>query len=184
MAESDAILVERAREGDSEAFEALVRRHLRAAYATALAIVVEPADAEDVCQDAFISALERLDDCREPDRFAAWLMRIVRNRAHSHLRYLEVRKTAPLHGDAHATPAAASPARAAERAELRNDLIEQMRTLSEVQRQILLLHDLEGWRHREIAELLGLPEGTVRAHLSYARKGMRERLLHHRTGER
>ncbi len=183
MAEPDARLVERAREGDTEAFEALVRRHLRAAYLAALAIVAERADAEDVCQDAFITALERLDDCRKPERFVAWLLRIVRNRAHSHRRYLEVRRAAPLRDDLHAGGGATSPSRAAERAELRSELEEKLSTLPEVQRKVLLLHDLEGWRHREIAERLGLPEGTVRAHLSYARKAMRERLVHHRIEE-
>lgn len=183
MDESDARLVERAREGDPAAFEALVRRYLRAAYVAALAVVAEPADAEDVCQDAFISALERLEDCRHPDRFAAWLLRIVRNRAHSHRRFLEVRRAAPLRDDAHAAPAAASPAHAAECSELRSQLREKLDTLPAVQREVLLLHDLEGWRHREIAELLGLPEGTVRAHLSYARRAMRERLVHYRNEE-
>lgn len=183
MAESDASLVERARGGDEDAFESLVRRHLRAAYVAALAVVPEPADAEDVCQDAFILALERLDECRQPDRFAAWLLRIVRNRAHSHRRYLEVRKAAPLREDLHTSGGASSPVRSAERAELREELMSHIRTLPEVQREVLLLHDLEGWRHREIAKLLGLPEGTVRAHLSYARKELRKRLVHFRSEE-
>ncbi|HEX6938893.1 MAG TPA: RNA polymerase sigma factor [Longimicrobiales bacterium] len=181
MAEPDARLVERAREGDADAFEMLVRRHLRAAFLAAIAVVGERADAEDVCQDAFITALERLEECRKPARFAAWLLKIVRNRAHSHRRYLDVRRAAPLREDLHAPGAVSSPARAAERAELRDELKVTLGTLPEVQREVLLLHDLEGWRHREIAELLGLPEGTVRAHLSYARKAMRERLVHHRS---
>ena len=63
---------------------------------------------------------------------------------------------------------------------VRAELMERLDTLPEVQRQIVLLHDLEGWRHREIAELLALPEGTVRAHLSYARHKLRAQLVHHR----
>src|SRR5690349_15054561 len=74
-------LVVRARRGDPAAFTELVRRHLRAAYAVALAVLQRPADAEDVAQDALISALEHLDDCREPARFSGWLVKIVRNRA-------------------------------------------------------------------------------------------------------
>ncbi|MFW6201779.1 MAG: RNA polymerase sigma factor, partial [Gemmatimonadota bacterium] len=96
MAESDRQLVERVRRGDRQAFEELVRRHLSAAHATALGVVGEPADAEDVCQDAFISALEHLEDCRDPDRFGAWLMRIVRNAAYSARRRQQVRRAAPL----------------------------------------------------------------------------------------
>ncbi|MCH7729611.1 MAG: sigma-70 family RNA polymerase sigma factor, partial [Planctomycetes bacterium] len=75
----DATYVARARRGDASAFEALVRRHYRVAYAVALALLSNNMDAEDVCQDAFLKALERLDDCREPDKFASWLLRIVRN---------------------------------------------------------------------------------------------------------
>jgi RNA polymerase sigma-70 factor (ECF subfamily) len=48
--------------------------------------------------------------------------------------------------------------------------------LSEVRREVLLLHDLEGWKHREIAERLGIPDGTVRSHLHFARKHLRDRL--------
>ena len=176
MDSTDAQLVERARRGDGDAFELLVRRHLRAAYLTAVAIVHEPADADDVCQDAFIAALERLEDCRKPDRFLAWLLQIVRNRAHSFHRYRQVRDARPLDSVAGQADAASDPERDAERSELRARLSEEMKSLSDVQRQIVLLHDLEGWRHREIAELLAMPVGTVRAHLSYARRTLRERL--------
>src|SRR5688500_3546073 len=81
MSSDTGDLVRRARAGDAGAFEQLVRRHLRAAYSVALGVTNDPADAEDVAQDAFIAALERLDECRDPDRFSGWLLRIVRNRA-------------------------------------------------------------------------------------------------------
>lgn len=176
MHDTDAQLVERARIGDARAFEQLVRRHLRTAHLVALSAVGEPADADDICQDAFMVALERLDECRHPDRFLAWLLRIVRNRAHSHHRRERVRQALPLEGAEAEVDRRADPEADAARAELRERLLTEMQELSEVQREVLLLHDLEGWRHREIAELLGLREGTVRAHLSYARRNMRERL--------
>lgn len=169
----DAALVGRALDGDAAAFEELVRRYTRTAYAVALGVVKEPADAEDVCQDAFIRALERLEDCRNPARFGAWFLRIVRNRAHSVRRYLGVRDAAPLDS----VPARSDlpgPHREAEREELRADLRAALADLTEVQRQIVLLHDLEGWKHREIGELLELPEGTVRAHLFHARRALRD----------
>lgn len=176
MHEADARLVELARSGDAEAFERLVRRHLRAAFLVALAVVGEHADAEDVCQDAFIAALERLDDCRKPDRFQAWLLQIVRNRALSLQRHRRVRQAIPLEQAVTAVDRRANPLTDAARAELRDRLLSGLEGLTEVQRTVLLLHDLEGWRHREIGELLMIPEGTVRAHLSYARRNMRERL--------
>jgi RNA polymerase sigma-70 factor, ECF subfamily len=168
----DAVLVGLAREGDRAAFELLVRRYTRPAYAIALAVVKEPADAEDVCQDAFIRALERIEDC-EPERFGAWMLRIVRNRAHSVRRYLGVRDASPLDTTSLASTRA-GPAREAERSQLRSDLLDALAGLKEVQRQIVLLHDLEGWKHREIGELLEMPVGTVRAHLFHARRALRE----------
>ena len=171
----DAALVGRARRGDADAFAVLVRRHLPAGYAVALALTGEPADAEDVCQDAFVSALECLEDCRSPDRFRSWLLEIVRNRARDLLRARSVRRTLPL--EAAATRAAGDdPLRESERAELRRRLTEALGALPEVRRLVLLLHDLEGWRHREIATELGLSEGTVRSHLYHARRQLRKRL--------
>src|SRR5688572_17851175 len=177
MADSDAQRVARALRGDPEAFGQLVRAHLRAAQGIALAALGDPADAEDVCQEAFIVALERLEDCRDPARFGPWLFRIVRNRAHNHRRYRKLRETTSL--DAPAALAARSrddPARDLDRSELRRSLIEGLLALPEMQREIVVLHDMNGWKHREIAELLGIPEGTVRAHLSYARRALRGRL--------
>ena len=172
---SDGQLVGLARAGDAQAFEALVRRHLRAAYAVALSGIGNPEDAEDVVQDAFITALEQLDHCRNPERFAAWLLQIVRNRAHNVRRAHKVRQAAPLEESSAAT-AREDPLRDAERAELRHHLLTGLGTLGEVQREVVLLHDLEGWKHREIAASLGLPEGTVRYHLHQARRALRARL--------
>lgn len=169
----DIRLVERARGGDAEAFAGLVRRHLRAAYAAALAILAEPADAEDVCQDAFVIALERLEECRQPERFAAWLLQIVRNRARDARRRRTVRAALPLEATA-VVASAANPAREAERSDLRRRLLEALAQLPELLREVVLLHDLEGWRHREIAQALELPEGTVRSHLFHARRRLRE----------
>ncbi|HSH45206.1 MAG TPA: sigma-70 family RNA polymerase sigma factor [Longimicrobiales bacterium] len=169
----DGVLVERTLRGDATAFEALVRRYARTAHVVAMAVVKESADAEDVCQDAFVRALERLEDCRNPDQFGAWFLRIVRNRAHSVRRYLGVRDAAPLD----ALPLASGdpgPQRETERSQLREDLLEALDDLTEVQREVVLLHDLEGWKHREIGELLEIPEGTVRAHLFHARRALRE----------
>lgn len=175
MSESDARLVALARAGDTDAFEALVRRHLRAAYAVALSVLGDVADAEDVCQDAFLVALERLEDCRRPERFAAWLLQIVRNRARNAIRYAGVRQALPLEA-IHGVAGGQSPDREAIRARVRDRLLDALQELPEIQRQVLMLHDLEGWRHREIAEALEIPEGTARAHLSQARRAMR-RLL-------
>jgi RNA polymerase sigma-70 factor (ECF subfamily) len=172
MAESDASLVARALEGDAGSFEALLRRHFRAAYVVALALTGERADAEDVCQEAFVRCWERLADCRDPARFVAWLMRIVRNTAHNYRDYLAVRRTEPL-GEAIRAGSDVSPALAAGRAELADRLRSALAELAEAQREVVLLHDLEGWRHRDIAAALGISELMSRRHLSDARRTLR-----------
>lgn len=173
--ESDAVLVGRARGGDAAAFDTLVRRYLSAAYAVALSRLGEPADAEDVAQDAFLSALERLDECRNPDQFGSWLLQIVRNRATDVQRFKRVRDAIPLE-TAEVIAPRESPERDAERAELREDLLEAVQGLTELQREVLLLYDFEGWSHREIAEKLGISEGSARVHLHNGRRALRERL--------
>ncbi|MBA2572278.1 MAG: sigma-70 family RNA polymerase sigma factor [Gemmatimonadetes bacterium] len=171
----DAHLVGLAREGDATAFEQLVRRYFRAAYAVALSGTGDADDAEDVCQDAFVVALERLDECRRPERFAAWLLQIVRHRAHNFRRHRSVRSAAPL-VDVDNTPGPDNPLLDAERAQLRERLVAGLDAISETQREVVLLHDLEGWKHREIAQALGFPEGTVRYHLHQARRALRSLL--------
>jgi RNA polymerase sigma-70 factor (ECF subfamily) len=176
----DASLVARAREGDGVAFEALVRRYYRAAFAVALGQLGTAMEAEDVCQDAFLRALERLDDC-DPARFGAWLLSIVRNRAHNYRAYLALRRGP----DHERVPAArVGPMEREERGpsghlaqdELRHDLEVAIGVLSSIQREVLLLHDLDGRPHREIADALRLSVGMSRYHLMQARRRMRATL--------
>lgn len=175
VADSDSRLVARARAGDARVFEELVRRHLRSANAVALGVLGNPADAEDVCQDAFLTALEKLDECRDPKRFAAWLMRIVRNRALNFRESRSLRQGEPLDEAASATEDD-DPGRRVEQSELRERLLAALGRLPPGQREVVLLHDLEGWKHREIADLLGTSEGAVRVRLLEARKRLRTEL--------
>ena len=131
-------------------------------------------DAEDVCQDAFVRALERLDDCRQPEKFAAWLLQIVRNQARNFLQYRRVRQAKPL--ELVSATSSADPNRDVERGELRDQLEAALGELSETQRKVVLLHDLEGYRHREIAEILELSEVASRQHLFTARRKLRQLL--------
>ncbi len=172
MTDSDAALVARARQGDDAAAEALLRRYFRASYLLALGRLGNRADAEDACQDAFVRCLDGLHECREPERFGAWLLRIVRNTAHNRGAYLRVRSTESL--ASHPGLRSSAPAhRLAERNELRTVLWRALGQLSEIQREVVLLHDLEGWRHAEIAVRLELSEVMSRRHLSDARRRLR-----------
>jgi RNA polymerase sigma-70 factor (ECF subfamily) len=163
-----AELVERARRGEPAAFDELVRRHLRAAYAVALAVLQRPADAEDIAQDAFLVALERLDECRDPARFSGWLVQIVRNRA-LHALEKRTRRDATDEVEVAVTALGGDVV-------LRAQLLAALRTLTEVQRTIVLLHDLDDWTHAEIADALGLSETNCRQHLFTARRALRAAL--------
>ena len=173
MTDSDAVLVARARAGDAAAVEALLRRYFRASYLVAFARMGNREDAEDVCQDAFVQCLQRLDDCREPDKFGAWLIRIVRNTGHNRGDYLRVREAEPiaLHLE---VPSRARTDAGAQQRELRDTLSAALSHLSDAQREVVLMHDLEGWAHSKIALKLDLSEGMSRRHLSDARKKLRD----------
>ena len=172
---TDAGLVAAVRRGSREAAGRLAQRYLRGCRAVALAVVGEIAAAEDVCQEAFVHAIDRIDDCRDPARFGAWLRQIVRRRARNYLRHARVRRAVPLAADMGVDPGE-SPADAAVRSDLRERLLSALGQLPEDRREVVLLHDLEGWTHREIAERMELPPGTVRSHLHYARRRLRELL--------
>jgi RNA polymerase sigma-70 factor, ECF subfamily len=178
---SDGTLVARACRGNPGAFDSLVRRHYPAAYAVALAILGHRPDAEDVCQDAWVRALERIEDCREPERFIFWLFQIVRNRARNYLDRRRVRAAEPLEPETAA--GTDDPQRDLDRERLRERLENSLAELPEVQREIVLLHDLERWSHREIAGSLGISEVMSRQHLFQARRRLRGLLGANAIGE-
>lgn len=177
---SDAELVARCRAGDAAAFEALVRRHYRATYAVAFAVMRNTMDAEDVCQDAMVRALESLEECREPDRFGQWLGQIARRRAFNARDARRVRDADAL---APETAAGSSdPAREVENDELREKLLAGLELLSATQRAVVLLHDHDGRTHREIGGIVGCSEGMSQQHLFAARKILRRHLGEMRDG--
>ena len=171
---SDGELVGRARTGDEGAFGALAARYMRPSYAVALAVTGRHEDAQDAAQEALLVALQRLEECRSPEKFAGWLMTIVRNRARNLVRREVLRDTDQV--PVSASSATPTPERDMETVELRRSLVEALGGLSEIQREIVLLHDVEGWKHGEIADRLDLPSGTVRSHLHFARKALRRTL--------
>ncbi|NIP94458.1 MAG: sigma-70 family RNA polymerase sigma factor, partial [Akkermansiaceae bacterium] len=115
-------------------------RYQRAAYSVALSITGSPEDAEDASQEAFLVALERIEDCRDPRRFAGWFLTIVRNRSRNLIRRESLRATSQIPVGARSGDA--GPDREAVRTSLREDLEVALGRLPEVQREIVLLHDL------------------------------------------
>ena len=174
MEETDAALVARVRAGDARAADLLLERYFRACRAVALAVTGDEADADDACQEGFIAAMEAIDSCRSPARFGGWLLQIVRNRARNLVRHHAVRAAEPL--ELHEVAGGDSASEELERGELRARLLAALAELSEPQREVVLLHDLEGWKHEEIAGHLGIPAGTVRSHLHHGRRHLRRNL--------
>ncbi len=151
-----------------------MRRHYRATLVVAQQAMRDPQDAEDITQDAFVRALERLEQCRDPARFSAWLHQIVRNVAHDLRDKQRVRKAEPL--DEIDPVGKSNPARDAENAELRVRLSTALDQLTTMQRAVLLFFDRDGFSHGEIARRVGCSVGMSQQHLFAARKTMR-RLL-------
>ena len=175
MSQSDEELVALILGNDTAAFDVLMRRYFRMAFLTAFSQLGNREDAEDVCQDAFVRCWERMRDCREPSRVKHWIMTIVRNTAHNRRDYLRLRAAERLESGA---PIAATdrPDRNAVVNDLRTRLTAALLSLGPVQREIVVLHDYEGWKHADIAAHLAISELMSRRHLSDARKRLRERL--------
>ena len=164
-------LVIAAKSGDAEAFAGLVRMHQRRAYAVARAIVGTHEDAEDAVQEGFLHAYRALDRFLTGQSFGAWLHRIVANAALDLTRRRRVRDTDEL------SEVFASPFRdPAIDDELRTRLGAALGTLTERQRSVIVLHDVEGFKHGEIGAMLGIPEGTSRSDLHHARATLRRAL--------
>ena len=167
----DSDLVARLVQGDEEAFARLVAEHGPAARRLARLVLRDANDADDAVQDGLLAAWRSIArfDPRRP--FRPWLMRIVLNAARDLRRRRTVRQTQVLAGDEASREA--SPDRQAGRALLRARLEEALATLPERARVAVTLFDAEGYSHGEIAELLDVPEGTVRSDVFHARRNLR-----------
>lgn len=168
----DAALVERAKGGDSDAWGVLVRRYMRRALSVAWGIVRNAHDAEDITQEALVKAFRKIGSFRSGEAFGPWLLRIVTNLALDHYRASRRRAEESLD---EAMPARErTGAVAIETIARRID--EAIEALPEMQRIVARLYLVEEMSHAEIATITELSEGTVRSHLSHARKKLQEML--------
>ncbi|HVV86701.1 MAG TPA: sigma-70 family RNA polymerase sigma factor [Kofleriaceae bacterium] len=186
MSGEEADLLARARQGDTSAFGALVRRYQRRVYAAALHLTGNHSDADDVAQEAFVRAFRGLATFDGRSDFFTWLYRITINTALNRLR--STRRTAALH-QAGATEAAqlggrpeglgapqlAPDEQAALGREVR-EVLSAMAELSPTLRVTLVLATVEAMSHKQIAKILGVPEGTIAWRVNEARRLLRARL--------
>ena len=169
--QDEAALVARVRAGDRAAFGALAERYAGVARRVARAVLGDPDDADDAAQDALLSALVKLDqyDPRRP--FGPWLLRIVANAATDRRRRRKVRRVEQL--DPALVAGGARPDATTERRALSAQLRAALAELSHRRRMAVVLFDVEGYSHAEIAGILGIPEGTVRSEVFHARRRLR-----------
>jgi RNA polymerase sigma-70 factor (ECF subfamily) len=167
----DRSLIDRARTGDLDAFESIVRARMDAVYRLTAAILGDDADAADASQETFVAAWRELPRLRDADRFEAWLQRIAVNAARQTLRGRRRRRVREIPSSL-ATDQSRSPSPAAEVPTDAAVLDSAMAHLSVDQRSILVLHHLEGQSVTEIAAVLSIPVGTAKSRLFAARRAL------------
>lgn len=166
-----AALLDRVRRGDAQARRALLTAWAPTVLRWATRLGGPTVDAEDISQNALIRILTHLDGLSSPDAFPSWVFLIVRRETARHRRRAWLRRWLPGAVPDRPDPAD-GPARTAERSEARRRLWEALDTLPQPLREVLVLCDLEERTDDAVAELLGIPTGTVKSRL---RRG-RERL--------
>ena len=174
-------LIEQSRAGDLDSFNAIVEMYQGQVYAVALRMVRDAALAEDLAQEAFISAYRNLNQYRGGS-FKSWLLRIARNATLDALRKSQRRPAESLDEniiafEAELVSPEATPAEAALNTELGDHIKEVMADLHPDQRMALVLIDVESFSYEEAARTMAVSIGTVKSRLSRARGRMREALL-------
>ena len=184
---SEAILLERVRGGEHEAFYELVRPHERTIYAMAFSIVGNEADAEEVAQEAILKAFAALKQFRHEAKFSTWIIQIVINEARTRLRkyrkHLYDSLDEPLKGgdEGDYVPKDFAdwreiPSEALDTLQLRQALRKALISLAPKYRQVLILRDVQHLSIAESAQLLGITEDSVKTRLLRARLMMRDEL--------
>src|SRR5262245_45267299 len=178
--ETDLALVARCREGDLGAFEELYRAHAGRLYSLAMRMLGNAADAEDLLQEIFLSAHRKLESFRGDAALGTWLYRLATNQILDHVRSRAARAGQMTDGlDDVSVIADAKGHRLADRAIDRIDLERALGELPEGCRAAFVLHDVEGLEHKEIAQVLGIAEGTSKSQVHKARLRLRGLLQRH-----
>ena len=165
-------LVERAMAGDHDAFSELARVSIGRLYVVARLIVRDDSVAEDATQEALVAAWSHLSALRDPDRFEAWLHRLLVRSCYREAERRRRRGSVEVHVPVLEAPVADSTSDLADRDELERGF----RRLDTDQRAVLVLHHYLGLSPAEVAEVLGVPSGTVRSRLHRATRSMRAAL--------
>lgn len=174
---SDELLLSAYREGDGEAFEALLRRYRAPLFNVVLRSVRDRGRAEEIYQDVWLKVIERCDDFRGDAKFSTWLYTIARNLCIDHQRKMKFRAHASLEatppgagatlGERVANPGPATDVLAAGRL-MQDRIADAVEALPDEQREVFLLRHLQGLAFQEISEVVGVPANTVKSRMRYA----------------
>jgi RNA polymerase sigma-70 factor (ECF subfamily) len=171
---AEMALVERCRNGELGAFEEVYRAHAGRLYSLAWRMVGNPTDAEDLVQEIFLSAHRKLDSFRGEAALGTWLYRLAMNQILDHLRSRAARAGQLTDGIEDATLIEDAMAHKLDASAIdRVDLERAMAQLPEGCRAAFVLHDVEGLEHREVADVLGVAEGTSKSQVHKARLRLR-----------
>ncbi len=186
---SDETLMVRYQRGDRDAFTELVRRHHRPLYNFVLRQLRHPTVAEEITQDVFLRVVQKASEFKHEARFCTWTYAIARNLCIDQLRRAQHRKHPSLDqplgpgddtrslGDVVADPKPQGNAeRGASAAQIRVLLIQAVETLPDDQREVYLLREVANLSFKEIAEVTGTPENTVKSRMRYALERLRTAL--------
>lgn len=169
-------LIARAQQGDSAAFEALVNTHAQYVYNLALRVVRNPAEAEDLAQEAFLRAWKSLPTFRQEAQFSTWLYRIVTNLCFNRLPRLKKELQAlPLEEGAVDLPDHRQNVETGLLSrEMKTHLHRAIDNLPEGYRLLITLRHLQNMSYTDIAQVTGMPLGTVKTGIFRARNLLRE----------
>ena len=182
-----AELVERARDGDARAFEALVNRYKDRIYSYVSRMLHDPIEAEDIAQETFVRAFQSLPHFRGASSLQTWLYRIASNLVIDSVRRQKRREDNALSLDApvdtddgdmqrELADERRGPAELAESSVIQEEVRSAVARISPKLRPVLVMYDLQGMSYQEIAEILGCPLGTVKSRLFNARAQLKEQL--------
>jgi len=172
--QDELALVERCRQGDLIAFEELYRTHAARLYRVACRMLGNPADAEDLLQEIFLAAHRKLETFRGESALGTWLYRLAVNLCLDYLRSRAgraIQMTDSLDDEPGLSDAGSRGL--AERTVTKMDLERALAQLPEGCRTAFVLHDVEGLEHREVAEVMGIAEGTSKSQVHKARLRLR-----------
>ncbi len=175
----DQLLIERTLEGDMQAFRWLITRNQHLVSRVVGRIVQDEDDMEEVCQDVFLKAYDKLSTFQGNSKFSTWLVSIAYNMSLNHIKRKRRPHVSIDEARGHGTGEKGIEA-AMEQEDLQQTLEKAMQKLPEAQRYVITLFHLEEMSYEEVAEITGMPIGTVKNYLFRGRKQLKEILKYHK----